>query len=132
MLNPGRRLSVTRRRTIAPDMTLSGKRKLYTLPVVVPPVNHKSSVMPAPLGPIWTLAEQRLIEAEHVIVFGYSCPALDFESANLLTRAELKRSSPARFSVIDPNGAVATRYISLLSRSQLAYFSSGAAFLEAG
>jgi hypothetical protein len=132
MLNPNRRLSVTRRRTIAPDMTLSGKRKLYTLPVVVPPVNHKSSVMPTPLGSIWALAEQRLIEAQQVIVFGYSCPALDFESANLLTRAELKRSTPARFSVIDPNGAVATRYISLLSPSQLSYFSSGSAFLEAG
>jgi hypothetical protein len=63
MLNPARRLSVTRRRTIAPDMTLTRKRKVYTLPVVVPPVNHKSSVMPTPLGRVWTLAERRLIDA---------------------------------------------------------------------
>jgi hypothetical protein len=130
MLNPARRLSVTRRRTIAPDMTLTRKRKVYTLPVVVPPVNHKSSVMPTPLGRVWTLAERRLIDADEIVVFGYSCPALDFESANLLTRAEMKRTDRAHLSVIDPNGAVAMRYIDLLSPTRLTYYSSGHAFLN--
>lgn len=131
MFNPKRRLSVTRRKTIAPDMTLSGgKRKVYTLPVVVPPVNHKSSVLPEALGPVWTLAEKRLVQADDVVVFGYSCPALDFESANLLTRAQQRRDNGSTFSVIDPNGAVATRYISLLGPKRLHYYASGHAFLD--
>lgn len=130
MLNPKRQLSVTRRRIIDPSMTLSGKRKQYALPVVVPPVNHKSSVLPNALNPMWTMAEKRLSDAEQVVVFGYSCPALDFESANLLRRAHRRRAGRAEIAVIDPNGAVLTRYVSLLELNQLGYFASGAAFLD--
>lgn len=129
MLNPGRRLSVTRRRTIAPDMTLSKKRTVYTLPVVVPPVNHKTAVVPEVVAPLWTLAEKRLSAADEIVVFGYSCPALDFESANLLTRAQMRRPEGAAFSVIDPNGAIATRYISLLKPTSLTYYASASAYL---
>lgn len=82
MFRPDRRLSLTRRKTIAPDMTLNRKsRRVYTLPVVVPPVTHKSSVLHNALGPVWTLAERRLATADDDVVFGYSCPPLDFESA---------------------------------------------------
>jgi hypothetical protein len=130
MLNSKRRLSVTRRRTIAPDMTLSHKRKVYTLPVIVPPVNHKSSVLPDALGPVWALAEDWLNRAEDVVVFGYSCPALDFESANLFTRAQQRRRAGSSFTVIDPNGAVATRYIGLLNPQSLSYYASATAYLE--
>jgi hypothetical protein len=129
MFNPARRLSVTRRRTISPDMTLKGRRKVYTLPVVVPPVNHKSAVLPRALGPVWALAEQRLAQADDVVVFGYSCPALDFESANLLTRAHRARADDATLSIIDPNGAVATRYIDLLSPKRLSYYATAHDFL---
>lgn len=131
MFRPDRRLSVTRRKTIAPDMALSRKsRKVYTLPVVVPPVTHKSSVLHNALGPVWTLAEERLVAADHVVVFGYSCPPLDFESANLLSRAQRQRGASSRFSVIDPNGAIATRYIELLSPTKLDYYSSAHSFLD--
>ena len=131
MFNQKRRLRVTRRKTIAPDMTLSRPSKtVYTLPVVVPPVTHKSSVLHEALAGIWTLAEERLAEADHVVVFGYSCPALDFESANLMTRAHRKRPESSTLAVIDPDGAVATRYIDLLSPSRLSYFASAHDYLD--
>ena len=130
MFNPTRRLSLTRRRTIAPDMTVRGRRKRYTLPVIVPPVNHKSAVLPSALGPVWALAERLLAEAEHVVIFGYSCPALDFESANLLTRAHRASGENATLSVIDPNGTVATRYIDLLAPRRLSYYASAADYLS--
>jgi hypothetical protein len=129
MFKPTRKLSVTRRRTISPDMTLKGKRKMYTLPVVVPPVSHKSAVLPRVLAPVWALAEERIATADDVVVFGYSCPALDFESANLLTRAHRARAEDATLSIIDPNGAVATRYIDLLSPKRLSYYASAHDFL---
>jgi hypothetical protein len=111
-------------------MTLSGKRSVYTLPVVVPPVTHKSSVLPLALGPVWDLAENRLVAANQVIVFGYSCPALDFESANLLRRAR-EKSDIAAFTVIDPKGEVAMRYISLLGLKRLSYYADGLEYLAA-
>ncbi len=77
---------------------------VYTLPVIIPPVTHKSSVLHKALDPVWTLAETRLIEADDVVVFGYSCPPLDFESANLMTRAQRQRGEGSSLSVIDPNG----------------------------
>jgi hypothetical protein len=132
MLNQKRRLSVTRRRLIDPDMRVKTEsRSVYTFPVVVPPVTHKSSVLPGALGPVWELAERRLIEADRVIVFGYSCPALDFESANLLRRASETRDHAPQWTVIDPAGEVATRYISLLGLSQLKYYRYAQDYLEA-
>jgi hypothetical protein len=131
MLNQKRKLSVTQRRTIAPDMKLTSKKTKYTLPVVVPPVTHKSSVLPALLSPVWELAEKRLIEADEVLVFGYSCPALDFESANLLRRSRSsERAHSPTFTVIDPSADVATRYISLLGLTQLNYYSDGDRYLR--
>ena len=131
MFNPTRRLSVTRRRVISPEMGLGGKRRRYTLPVVVPPVSHKSAVLPKPLGPVWRLAEKRIADADDVVVFGYSCPPLDFESANLITRGHRARSAEATLSVIDPNGAVAMRYIDLLAPKRLSYYASAHDFLVA-
>jgi hypothetical protein len=132
MLNQARRLSVTRRRTIDPDMKRKGeKRAVYTFPVVVPPVTHKSSVLPNALGPVWELAEKRLVEADEIIVFGYSCPVLDFESANLLRRAQEKRSGVPTWTVIDPNGEVANRYIGLLGLRRLTYYGYAHDYLAA-
>ena len=60
MFRPERRLSVTRRKTIAPDMALAGKaRKVYTLPVIVPPVTHKSSVLHSVTGPRLSVHHER-------------------------------------------------------------------------
>jgi hypothetical protein len=130
MFNPKRRLAVTRRRTIHPDMTLRRRaRREYTLPVIVPPVNHKSAVLHNALGPVWALAEKRLVAAEQIVIFGYSCPALDFESSNLLRRAQLKRESNAAVAVIDPDGSVASRYIDLLGAARLNYFNSAHEYL---
>lgn len=130
MFNPKRRLSVTRRRTISPDMALNRPaRTVYTLPVVVPPVTHKSSVLHDSMSDIWTLAEQRLVTAERIVIFGYSCPALDFESSNLLRRAQLRRKTDADISVIDPDGGVATRYIKLLDPTRLSYYATASDFL---
>lgn len=131
MFNPKRRLSVTRRRSISPDMALNRRaRTVYTLPVVVPPVTHKSSVLHDSMSDVWTLAEKRLVDAERIVIFGYSCPALDFESSNLLRRAQLLRESDASISVIDPDGGVATRYIKLLGPTRLSYYSTAHDFLD--
>jgi len=131
LFNRTRRLSVTTRTEIASRGIIQGLRTVYAFPVVVPPITHKSSVMPASLGPLWALAERRLIEADDVVIFGYSCPALDFESANMLARAQRQRPKASTLSVIDPNGSVAARYANLLAPTRLNYYKNADAFLTA-
>jgi len=131
MFDQQRELRITQRRRIDPSMTLrqqSGSQ--FTLPVVVPPVNHKSAVLHDKLKAIWHLAERRLEQADELVIFGYSCPPLDFESSNLLRRAQRKRPAAARTLVIDPNGEVASRYIDVLEPDSMAYFPSAEALLR--
>ncbi len=128
MFNPSRELLITRRSLINPVMPYTGgKRKMYTLPVVVPPVTHKSAVLHNALKPVWRESEEALEACDELLIFGYSCPSLDFESSNQLRRALRRRE--AHISVIDPDGSVAARYIDLLAPQQLSYFPSARAFL---
>jgi hypothetical protein len=130
MFNPSRKLWVTRRRAIYTDMTISGpSRTRHTFPLVIPPVTHKSAVLHDAIKPIWAEAEARLTEAEHLAVFGYSCPALDFESSNMLRRSQLTTTHTRTISLIDPDPASATRYVDLLHPTKLSYYPSANDFL---
>jgi hypothetical protein len=130
MFNPSRNLSITRRREIYVDMTASGpSRSSYTLPVVIPPVTHKTAVLHNSMKPIWEKAEDRLKTAEHLVIFGYSCPALDFESSNMLRRSQLASGHARTISLIDPDAATATRYVNLLRPTKLSYYPSANDFL---
>lgn len=131
MFNPSRKLSITRRRDIYMDMTVSGpSRTTHALPVVIPPVTHKTAVLHNDIKPIWTEAETRMARADHLVIFGYSCPALDFESSNMLRRSQLASSHKRAISLIDPDAATATRYINLLHPNRLGYYPSADAFLD--
>jgi hypothetical protein len=130
MFNPQRSLSITRRRIITPSMSYTGgKRKTYTSPVVVPPVTHKSAVLHTALKSVWSEAEAAMKSCDELVIFGYSCPPLDFESSNQLRRAQHNQDS--QVSIVDPNGAIAARYIDLLAPKRLSYFPSASAFLAA-
>jgi len=127
MLRPTRRLWVTPRRTIHPQMTLSLGRTEYTLPLVVPPVIHKASILHERLKPLWGQAEGLLANADHVIIFGYSCPATDYESANLIERSMRGRS--ARLTIVDPNPDVMTRYVKMIRPRRCEYYPDAADFV---
>jgi len=129
MFKPTRTLRVTQRKIIRHDMTYSGQRRTYALPVVVPPVTHKSAVLHNDVREVWRLAEEALTTANELVIFGYSCPPLDFESANQLQRSQ-REEATRRISVIDPNGGIAARYIELLRPKSLSYFDSAKAFLD--
>jgi hypothetical protein len=127
MFRSNRKISITRRQIIPADMMISGRKSTHALPVVVPPVTHKSSVLHDDLRAVWRVAENALDSADELIVFGYSCPPLDFESANQLRRSQLRKQS--QVSVIDPDGRIAARYIDLFKPASLAYYSSAKSFL---
>jgi hypothetical protein len=81
------------------------------------------------MKPIWEKAEDRLKTAEHLVIFGYSCPALDFESSNMLRRSQLASGHARTISLIDPDAATATRYVNLLRPTKLSYYPSANDFL---
>ena len=113
-------------------MTLNvapGKRTKFTFPVIVPPVVHKSGILHQSLRPLWQIAEEKLREADRVIVFGYSCPPNDWESANLIARALSANKRAIETSIIDPDPGVVLRYKGLGNLRSLNYYTSADAYL---
>jgi hypothetical protein len=105
-------------------MTVSGRRRAkFTFPVVIPPVIHKSGIIHPDLRPVWSLAEEKLRKATKVVVMGYSCPANDWESANLIARSLNSNSELKDFTLIDPEPRVVLRFVQLASPRELHYFS---------
>jgi hypothetical protein len=130
MFNQSRQLRITARVNIPKKMTLTKQKKLYLLPVIVPPVSHKSAVLHDRLHGVWDLAERRLTAADEIIVFGYSCPPLDFESTNLLRRSQRDEAPARRISIIDPNPDVVSRYTALMTPTRLRYYPAASYFLS--
>ena len=131
ILSRSKNFRITPRRIILSSMRMTyGRKKLHTFPLIVPPVTSKSSMIHQDLDGIWGYAEERIAEADELVVFGYSCPQTDYESANLLRRSTARNSRNVSLSIIDPNPSVVVRYASVTSLKRLHYFRSVAAYLE--
>ena len=131
LLNPNRDLWITRRREVALNMTVKAARTMYTFPVVVPPVIHKASILHRELGAVWARARQALMSADTVVIFGYSCPPADQESASLMRRGLRQNETLSRLVVIDPSPDTFKRWVHLSNRDALTYYRNAGAFLRA-
>jgi len=134
LFDPSRSIGITTRKSIETSMMVRvqpGVKKRFTFPIVVPPVVHKSGILPEDLRPVWALAEERLRSADRVVIFGYSCPANDWESANLVSRSLTKNHPLTEMAVIDPDPGVVLRYVRLANLSRVSYYSSAEAYLTA-
>jgi hypothetical protein len=128
MFRADRHISITRRQHILTTMMRKRPyRSSYTLPVIVPPVSHKSAVLHQTLQSVWREAEDALRKADDVLIFGYSCPPLDVESSSLLRRS-LRVHRP-HVTVVDPAAGVAARYIELLEPKMLLYYPTAHEYL---
>jgi len=122
-----RKMRITSRSELSSSLTITGKRRQYMFPIVVPPVLNKASILHNLLKPIWSEAETALSEADEVVFYGYSCPESDIESANMIRRGVQRH---ANVSLIDPNPAVLTRYMDLLDVGHLSYYKNGEFFVS--
>lgn len=132
-------LSATKPFNITPRLEIpvgmrfkQNKKTTHSFPLIIPPVNHKAAILHKDLHPIWSSAEKRLRDSDEIIVFGYSCPATDFESANLLRRTSNTGANPTEFSVVDPNPGVFQRYVQVTNLDHLSYFRSASSYIEKG
>jgi hypothetical protein len=130
ILSKKKKFRITRRKSISVDMRYRSRTiRYYTLPLVIPPVSHKAGILNNDLNEIWKEAEKALNEAENVLIFGYSCPENDFESANLIRRAFIKNKNLKEISIIDPNPSISKRYADLTEIDIIHYHKSIDAFL---
>lgn len=122
ILSTSRKLHITPRVNITLELTFTRKRTKYTFPLIIPPVTHKAGILHQDIMPIWSKAETALKQAQRILVFGYSCPEMDFESANLLRRTVPKNNNLKAFFIIDPEARVFQRYAELTQLDSLYYF----------
>ena len=131
LLNTKRDIYITPRKKPLSNLRFRGKKRLYTFPIVVPPVINKAAILHADLVGIWKIAQESLQASTKIIVFGYSCPQSDYESANLISRSIRKNKSLISFSVIDPSTSAFERFVSLTNLSRMYYARNMTAFSDA-
>lgn len=77
---------------------------LPSMPLIIPPAKAKSyDLFGALFKTLWSAAEDALVEAEHIILIGYSFPRTDHQSHTLFANAFSRRSSMPRISIVDPS-----------------------------
>lgn len=85
----------------------SGDGGLVSMPLIIPPVRHKSYDMFGPLfGDLWRRAEDLLAQADSITVIGYSFPKTDIQSDRLFRAAFSRRRSIPPVRIIDPAPAL--------------------------
>lgn len=98
---PGRDVSVRR--------TGRGRTRWDLWPIVVPPVYAKTALRGA-MAKAWADARAALEQADRLVVFGYSLPAIDIEAEKLFERAIAQNSGLRFVDVINPGHESAARF----------------------
>ena len=126
-----RRIRITPRMQVSPDMGIyrEGTRH-FTYPHIVPPIGHKAGILSDSLAFVWKHAHDALREATDVVIFGYSCPPQDIESANLISGGLYRNRNLASVSVIDPSPSAYRRYIDLTGLNKLVFYRDAQVFIK--
>lgn len=132
ILSQTKTFHITSRESILSGMTYTTNRniKYHTFPLIIPPVTHKAGILHNKIYVLWEKAEYALKTAEEIMVFGYSCPQNDFESANLLRRTIRQNTNIRNFSVIDPNPEIFQRYVELTGLDSMHYYRGANIFIS--
>lgn len=130
LFKPTRKLHISDSRTIRPTFLMRhGLRSEWAWPIIIPPVAHKSGVLQKDVHRLWAHAEDRLSQASRVIIYGYSCPETDLESATLIGRSLNASAHSFALHIIDPNPATVARFYSLTHCPEIHYYNSVKQFL---
>jgi hypothetical protein len=128
-----RKIWLTQRKEINLDMRVTDRiaqGSKFMFPIVVPPVIHKSEIFHDEIKQIWKHAEKALKSSHELLIFGYSCSPLDFESSNLFKRAIRNNIVLKKITIIDPSSEVLKRYVDLLNPKGASYFINAKTFIE--
>ena len=77
---------------------------LVSIPLIIPPVRHKSYDHYGPLfRDLWRAAETGLTAADQIIIVGYSFPPTDHQAVELFRKAFAARASMPSVTLVDPS-----------------------------
>jgi hypothetical protein len=131
MFSQKKEILISQRFKITSITGISGGEQDYVgLPVIVPPVYHKSAILHEKVQAIWRYAEKAITHTNEILIFGYSCPKTDVESSNMLKRTFRKNKKNSKISIIDPSSETVKRYLDLLSLKKICYYQSAQEFLN--
>ena len=108
----------------------ASKRRHFGYPVLVPPVPHKAALFHEEIKNLWSIAAMALGAADELLVFGYSCPSQDQEAANLIRSMAGRNNGLRQVTIIDPNSAIAERFVELLDARSCMWFRSAREYLR--
>lgn len=107
-LRPTHKINCTMRKNLSTTMQYtsdnpSGRNTWYTWPIIVPPILEKGTFLGHALDSIWDASWSALIEAERIIVYGYSFPQADAQSQTFFKRASAKMKNRPLLVSINPD-----------------------------
>jgi len=107
-LQPTHKINCTRRRELVTTMQYtsenkSGRTTWYTWPIIVPPILEKGSFLGNALDSIWDAAWNALVDADRIIVYGYSFPNADAQSQTFFKRASAQMKKRPLLISINPD-----------------------------
>jgi len=116
------KINCTRRKTLDTTMqstthNKSGRTTWYTWPIIVPPILEKGSFLGSALDSVWDSAWDALVNAERVIVYGYSFPNADAQSRTFFMRTATKMANGPLMVSINPDITSAQRAAVIFSPS---------------
>lgn len=91
----------------------AGHPQIREAPVIVPPGMYKTEYQNS-LRQVWRAAARELADAEYIYVIGYSLPSTDFFFHNLYALGTVSSTILRRFTVIDTNPEIESRFKGLL------------------
>lgn len=108
-----------------------GRSSWEAWPVVVPPVYAKQGLR-AGLDLVWTDARQALLDADRVVVFGYSLPGIDVEGEKLFERALFHNPHLEWVDVVNPAPAAAGRFAGVSQGVPIRWYPSLGEYFRGG
>lgn len=82
----------------------SGDAGIESMPLIIPPVKQKAYDQFGGLfAELWNRAETALVNADRIVVIGYSFPKTDIRSNQLFQNAMMRRDTIPRVVILDPS-----------------------------
>jgi len=125
MYNKNRKLKVSGEKAIYSSLLKyrdPNGRVHKTLPIIVPPIKKKTQIFHSKILNLWPKAKKALINADEILIYGYSCPRSDKECQKLLKTAIYDNKKITAVSVINPDPDICDRYIELLNPKKILWY----------
>ena len=107
-----------------------GSRSVSLISLVVPPIYEKASRYQQVIKPIWDKARSALLQADELIVFGYSFPDMDFAAKSLLRQSFIKNDNLRDIHVIDTDPWISSKICELLDAKCTYHYRSVPDFVD--